>query len=137
MASRLLARDGRAAGDVLDDEAEHERNEDADVRERPLAVASTETERAEQVARRTNARVEVVHGTSPHPIARRAIIVGDRYQLTEPYRPRASYRSASAYGWRRENRSPRKIPHHAAIGTPSVMRKPWNGPMKSSGPTPR
>jgi hypothetical protein len=24
------------------------------------------------------------------------------------------------------------IPHQAAIGTPSVIRKPWNGPMKSS-----
>ena len=28
--------------------------------------------------------------------------------------------------------SARKIPHHTAIGTPSVIRNPWNGPMKLS-----
>ncbi|HEX6453808.1 MAG TPA: hypothetical protein VF060_30645 [Trebonia sp.] len=67
--------------------------------------------------------------TNPNPIPDPITISETGIQRTAPYRPPGAYRSASAYGDRRRKTSASITPHHAAIGTPSVIRNPSNGPM--------
>jgi hypothetical protein len=70
-----------------------------------------------------------VFTTSPNPSTdpRTSNATGTR--RTDPYRPPGEYRSPAQYGARRNATSASITPHHAAIGTPSVIRKPSNGPM--------